>query len=51
MGETNVAWDYINNRLRMENERLRCRLEYLEEMEQEIVEPSGENKGFGVIKI
>ena len=38
MGETNAAWNYVNNRLRLENERLRCKLEYLERMEQEIIE-------------
>ena len=44
LGETNVAWNYVNNRLRRENERLSCRLEYLERMEQEIVESSGDKK-------
>jgi len=38
LGETNVAWNYVNNRLRRENERLSCKLEYLQRMEQEIVE-------------
>jgi len=51
MGEANIAWNYVNNRLRRENERLSCRLEYLEKMEQEIVETPGEKNGFGVIKI
>lgn len=51
MGENNIAWNYVNNRLRRENERLSCRLEYLEKMEQEIVETVGEKNGFGIIKI
>ena len=49
LGETNVAWNYVNNRLRRENERLSCKLEYLEKMEQGIVESPGDKKGFGVI--
>ena len=51
MVDNNIAWDYVNNRLKRENERLRCKLEYLEKMEQEIVEASGNNKGFGLVKI
>jgi len=51
MADANIAWDYVNNRLKRENERLRCKLEYLEKMEQEIVEPLGDKKGFGIIKI
>jgi len=38
MADANIAWDYVNNRLKKQNERLRCKLEYLENMEQEIVE-------------
>jgi len=51
MADANIAWDYVNNRLKKHNERLRYRLEYLEKMEQEIVEAPGERRGFGVIKI
>lgn len=49
MVDNNIAWNYVNDRLRLENERLRCKLEYLEKMEQEIVEISGDENGFGVI--
>jgi len=42
IADNNIAWDYVNNRLKRENERLRCKLEYLEKMEQEIVETPGD---------
>ena len=51
MVDNNMAWDYVNNRLKRENERLRCKLEYLEKMEQEIEENPEDNKGSGVSKI
>lgn len=44
MIDNNIAWDYVNNRLKRDNERLRCKLKYLEKMEQKIVETLGEKK-------
>lgn len=41
IADNNIAWNYVNNRLKKQNERLRCKLEYLEKMEQEIVENPG----------
>ena len=51
IADNNIAWNYVNNRLSKQNERLRCKLEYLEKMEKEIVESSDNNKGFGLVKI
>jgi len=51
MVDNNIAWDYVNNRLKKQNERLRCKLEYLEKMEQEIVENPEDKKGFGISNI
>lgn len=51
IADNNIAWNYVNNRLKKQNERLRCKLEYLEKMEKEILESSDNNKGFGLVKI
>jgi len=51
MVDNNIAWEYVNKRLKMQNKSLRCKLEYLEKMEQEIVENPEYKKGPGVSKI
>ncbi|WP_207655406.1 hypothetical protein [Clostridium vincentii] len=36
IADNNIAWNYVND-------RLRCKFEYLEKMEQELVEIYGDN--------